>query len=114
MKIEKQHPIKLPTDRKHNELGDNMPCDGETYIIKVYSHYWEKRRCKKCGLYIDCPVQQYKYLGEQLLESFEEIRKNKQNSKESPDYIIRLLEAEIAERIGYDDRNEWKHLQQIN
>jgi len=48
-----------------------------------------------------------------ILAAMEKLRETKQNSSDSPDYIIRLCEAIVAESAGYDNRNDWQHLQHI-
>ena len=48
-----------------------------------------------------------------LLATMERLRESKQNSDDTPDYIIRLCEAIVAEAAGYKNRYEWRHLQRI-
>lgn len=49
-----------------------------------------------------------------ILLDLEELRRNKQNSTESPDFIIRVCESIVAKAAGYEHRTDWQYLQTTN
>lgn len=103
---------------KYIPKPDTNMYDAVSVIQQVFSHFWPTPVIPKDAKIV-VPMQ----LLEMILSEMEILREKKQQPAhassqgfevyEKPDYIIRLCEAIVAEKAGYKDRNEWKHLQKV-